>query len=95
MPAVHRHTDICTGHGCYPSRPNIQGSTDVFVNGLGAHRVTDAWAGHCCGPVCHGSIQAGGSGTVFVNGLPLARIGDPVACGSACATGSPNVFAGG
>lgn len=95
MPAVHRHTDLCTGHGCFPPRPNVQGSTDVFVNGLGAHRVTDTWASHCCGPVCHASVQAGGSGTVYVNGLSLARIGDPVACGSVCATGSQNVFAGG
>jgi uncharacterized Zn-binding protein involved in type VI secretion len=32
---------------------------------------------------------------VFVNGKQLGRIGDPVACGSAIASGSGNVFAGG
>ena len=30
---------------------------------------------------------------VFVNGMEIARIGDPVACGSAVATGSGDVFA--
>ncbi len=93
MPAAHRHQDVCTGHGCYPSRPNIEASADVFVNGLGWHRVGDAWAAHCCGPPCHGGALAAGSPTVFVNGMPAGRIGDPVDCGSRCATGSPDVFA--
>lgn len=93
MSAVVRLGDLCTGHGCFPSRPNVAASGDVFVNGRGAHRVGDAWAAHCCG-VCHASVLAAGSGTVFVNGLALARIGDPVACGSACLTGSGDVFAG-
>jgi uncharacterized Zn-binding protein involved in type VI secretion len=38
--------------------------------------------------------MASGSGTVFVNGKALARVGDSVACGSAAAQGSSNVFAG-
>lgn len=95
MPAAHRHTDVCTGHGCYPSRPNAEASADVFVNGLGWHRVGDAWEAHCCGPPCHGGTAAGGSSIVFVNGRAACRIGDPVDCGSKMATGSDNVFAGG
>ena len=95
MPAAHRHRDICTGHGCWPSRPNAEASPDVFVNAMGAHRVGDAWEVHCCPaiPECHGSVQASGSPTVFVNGRALARIGDAVACGSKNLTGSPDVFA--
>ena len=95
MPAVHRLGDVCTGHGCYGSRPNNSASSDVFINGIPAHRQGDGWSSHCCGPPCHGSTLAAGSGTVFCNGRSLARIGDPVACGSACASGSGNVFAGG
>jgi len=95
MPAVHRLGDIGTGHGCYPSRPNIQASPNVYVNSISVHRQGDAWATHCCGPSCHASVLAAGSSTVYINSLQCARIGDPVACGSACATGSPNVFAGG
>ena len=92
--AVVRLGDTCTGHGCYPPRANVSASSDVFVNGLGAHRVGDAWSIHCCGVLCHGSSQASGSSTVFVNGKALARIGDSIACGSNNATGSDNVFAG-
>ncbi|MEW5885469.1 MAG: PAAR domain-containing protein [Pseudomonadota bacterium] len=95
MPAAHRHRDLCSGHGCWPPRPNAQASTDVRINGRGAHRVGDAWEVHCCPaiPECHGSVQAGGSPTVYVNGQALARVGDAVACGSACASGSADVFA--
>lgn len=95
MPASSRLGDICTGHGCFPPRPSIGGSPNVFINGIKALRVTDPYAVHVCGIAAHGSQVAAGSGTVYVNGLPMARIGDAVACGSAVAQGSPNVFAGG
>ena len=94
MPAVHRLGDIGSGHGCYPPRPNAAASGNVFANSIGIHRQSDAWSSHCCVD-CHTSILAAGSSTVYVNSLQCARIGDPVACGSVCATGSGNVFAGG
>jgi uncharacterized Zn-binding protein involved in type VI secretion len=90
---VHRLGDLCTGHGCYGSRPNAGASSNVFVNSLGVHRVGDPWEKHCCGG-CHGGVQATGSPTVFVNKLPMARVGDSVSCGSSNKTGSGNVFAG-
>jgi len=95
MPGVVRLTDICSGHGCWPSRGNVSASTDVFVNSLGAHRVGDGWAAHTCPPIpeTHSSSQATGSPTVFVNGVALARIGDSIACGSSNATGSEDVYA--
>lgn len=95
MPPVTRLADVCTGHGCFPSRSNDQASGDVFVNSRGAHRHTDHWPSHCCGPACHDSNTSSGSSTVFVNSLQLVRIGDPVACGSSVQEGSGNVFAGG
>lgn len=101
MPAVHRKFDSCTGHGCFPPRKNNQGSTNVICNEEGVHRGPgggasgDSWNSHCCGKACHTSNMAGGSSTVYANSQPLARIGDPVACGSAAAKGSKNVFAGG
>lgn len=94
MSAVCRLNDLCTGHGAFPPRPNIAASSDVFVNGRGAHRVGDAWAVHCDPDTCHGSVLAAGSRTVYVNGRQLGRIGDAVACGSRVATGSADVFAG-
>lgn len=48
---------------------------------------------------CHGGGPDGGvlvaaSLTILINGLPAARIGDPLVCGSVCATGSLNVIGG-
>jgi len=95
MPAAHAHTMICSGHGCYPPRPNAQASPDVYVGNLGWHRVTDAWMVHCCSLSCHSSVLAAGSPTVFANNLAVARIGDPVACGSTAIQGNTTVFADG
>lgn len=95
MPPVVRLGDICSGHGCWPSRPNDQGSADVFTNNIPTHRLGDHWTTHCCPPPCHDSNLAAGDPTVFANFLQVGRIGDPVACGSVCATGSNNVFASG
>jgi len=98
MPGVSRiNIDASTGHGCYVPRPNTpNGSSDVIINGQGALRVTDAWPVHVCPsiPDSHGGSQSGGSSTVFVNGLALARIGDSISCGDACAAGSPDVICG-
>ena len=95
MPAVSYLGAICTGHACFPPRVNDEASPNVFVNGIAVHREGDHWITHCCGDSCHDSALASGSSTVFVNGLQMARIGDPVACGSAIAQGSDNVFCGG
>lgn len=95
MPAVTYLNASCTGHFCFPPRPNIQASSDVFVNGIGVHRQGDSWAIHVCGKSFHGGNLAKGSGTVYINGKQCGRIGDPVSCGSFVAQGSNNVFAGG
>lgn len=98
MPAVTRKGDSCTGHTTWPPRNSTGGSSNVFVNGKAAHRQGDSWASHCSIKrryPCHSGALSGGSSTVFVNGKPLGRIGDGVSCGSAAASGSSNVFAGG
>ncbi len=94
MPSAVRLSDVCSGHGCFPSRPNVQASPDVIINGRGSHRLTDKWAVHCCAS-CHDSNACQGSPNVFVNNLNKCRIGDAVCCGSSMATGSPNVFVNG
>jgi len=92
MKAVVRLTDVCTGHGCFPSRENASASTHAFIEGLGVHRVGDAWNTHCCPPVCHDSVQGTGSDFVFFEGKAVARISDNIACGGTNATGSDFVF---
>lgn len=93
MPAATRLGDISSGHDCFPGRPNIEASGDVFINGLGAHREGDSWAVHSC-ETAHDGVLTSGSPTVYVNGRPLGRIGDPISCGDVVAQGSPTVFAG-
>ena len=95
MAAVARYGDICTGHGCWPPRTGITKSPNVFVNGIAVHRLTDTWDSHCC-PTdgCHPGVVSAASGSVKVNGLGIARIGDAIDCGSLIAAGSPNVNAG-
>lgn len=98
MPPVTRtNVDASTGHGGYVPRPNTpNGSADVFVNGQGTVRVSDAWPNHTDPgpPSTHGGSQSAGSTTVFVNGLALARIGDAIDDGDFCAAGSPDVICG-
>ena len=95
MPAAHRKTDICTGHACFPPRQNVQQSPNVVCNNLNWHRKDDSWQPHGCGNSSHSGKLAAGSPNVYVNNKQAARIGDPVDCGSACATGSGNVYANG
>lgn len=95
MAAAHRLGDVCTGHGCFPPRSNISGSSNVFVNGKGWHRKGDGWKKHKCGKKKHSSTMGEGSSSVFVNSRAATRVGDPVKCGSAAATGSTNVYCGG
>jgi uncharacterized Zn-binding protein involved in type VI secretion len=99
MPAVTRQGDVCTGHDCFPPRVSTEGSGNVFINKIPAHRQGDSWAPHTCTDPktphgTHAGVLAGGSSSVRVNGQPLGRIGDPVSCGSLVASGSPDVIAG-
>jgi len=99
MPAQSFHEVNCTGHGSYPPRSTTGVIvTDVFVNNKEILVVGDAFVTHKkpgSNPNPHGSTVSAGSGTVFANNIPVARIGDPVACGSSVAEGSPNVITGG
>lgn len=98
MPPVTRtNVDPSTGHDGYlPRSSTPNGSPDVLVNGEGAVRVTDPWPDHTDPgpPDTHSAVQSSGSGSVFVNGLALARIGDSISCGDASAGGSPDVICG-
>lgn len=96
MPKAARLGDSCTGHDSWPPRGNNQGSPDVTINGIPAHRQGDSYPVHCNPvPQCHGAVLASGSSTVTINGKQAGRIGDPVSCGGVVAVGSPNVIIGG
>ena len=92
MAGVVRLADLSAGLDA-TSTPNIQASTDVFVNNKGVHRTGDAWTPH--GVPLHGRVTVGGSPNVYVNGKKVARIGDLISCGDIAGQGSTNVFCNG
>lgn len=93
MPGIVRLGDLCSGHDGYPSRPNDEASDNVFINGLGVHRLGDHWPNHCDDD-CHDGVASSSSLTVFVNSKGVCRIGDDVSCGSTMLEGSEDTFAG-
>lgn len=106
MPAVARLGDKsqvpACAHGCpacpHPAvGPIIQGSANVFANGLPVARQDDPGIhAACCGPNTFTAQQA--STSVFVNGKGVHRQGDVDRhCGGIgkMIEGSPNVSAGG
>ncbi len=92
MPAAGRLGDQCTGHGGFPPRPSTSAQSLVKVNGIPLLVVGSTFASHKSGKKSHGGTLAAGSTLAKIDGVPLARIGDPVACGSALAEGSDFVF---
>lgn len=92
MPAVVRQGDNSSGC-CAPPRPNIQGHNKTLTNGKPTHCQGHAWMPHACpkSPP-HGANTAKGSSKSFAGGKGIARVGDPISCGSTCVQGSSNVF---
>lgn len=96
MAAATRFGDCCTGHDACGAVPLVECSPNVNINGKGAGRLNDKYSSHGC--VVHAPHQdsiAEGSSTVFINGLPAARVGDAVVIGGSVKDGSPDVFIGG
>ncbi len=101
MPAVARKGDsTTTGHGC-DAVSTVIGPTgeavSVYVNGIGVECKGNPVAPHTipAGPACvpHAAVINAGSGTVYVGGISIARVGDSTDAG-AIIQGSSNVFAG-
>ena len=96
MPPAARLTDM---HTCPmatpPGIPHVGGpilppcSPNVLIGFLPAARVTDKCL--CVGPP---DVIVKGSGTVMINNLPAARIGDNTAHGGVIVAGCPTVMIG-
>ena len=94
-----RKGDKETGHG-YSVKGSSQGSDDVFIDGKKAHTSGHTWPDHNKGDSWHrGRSTTTGSGSVYINGAPMARVSDSISsdsisCGSQIAQGSETVFSG-
>ena len=90
MPQVHRLTDPNTAGA--PIIEVIQSS--VFTNYLLTSVDGSPVQGH--GPGEHGGpLTANGSTDVFIEYIPVNRLGDPDTCGHPRADGSPDVYVNG
>ncbi|WP_227269835.1 PAAR domain-containing protein [Roseobacter weihaiensis] len=87
--------DAASGHDRCPPTTAIESSGDVFIEGLGVVRQDDSCGAHGCQRhSTHDRAVSGGSGSVFINGRPAARVGDAIDCGGAAAAGSSTVGIG-
>lgn len=79
-----------TGDDAHQGGPVLQGSPDCFGGGKSFCRSGDPL--HCN----HSSpdVAADGSATVFINGLPASRRGDPTVHGGLITEGEPTIFIG-
>ena len=100
MPAVSRVGDTVSVHECGVVPTAAVGSLNVFTNSIKTHRVGDVNTAHpflpaVSGCPTHSTALVKGSPNVYVNGKPLARLGDPYGCGISLTKGSPNVYSNG
>lgn len=108
--AVTRVGDMQSGHlnvcSCFIQTHLVTGSPNVLINGIPCGRSGDSYSPH--GGVSFGCLKlpphsaetdhVESHHSVFVNGLPIACVGDAVVGTQASGTvqgGSPNVFVGG
>lgn len=97
MGAFTRIGDNSTGHDCFPPTQLVYTPvTRTFCNGKLVAVVGAQYASHTCGTTTHPQSPArtivGGSSKTFIEGFPMARIGDPIACGDRVAQGSEDSF---
>jgi len=97
MPNVHRLTDINSGGGIITDIPQ----STVFANNLLVSINGSMGTGHPpCGspggtPHCdHVWKTTDGATTVFIQNIPVNRMGDTDTCGHNRIAGSPDVFVG-
>ena len=96
MPPAARVTDMHTCPVSDGPKPHVGGpilptcSPDVFIGFLAAARMGDKAT--CVGPI---DVISKGSGTVNINYMPAARLGDTTVHGGVIVVGFPTVLIGG
>ena len=103
-PVAIKGAACTTGHGCDAVTTVLGGSANVKIGNVGVLTQGDPLAPHTINqpppllPPCTnhpGQIVNTGSTTVFVNGKPIARVGDSVDIAGTITVGITNVVAGG
>jgi len=97
MGAFVRIGDNSEGHGQWPPTPLVYTPvTRTFVDGKLIAVVGAQYAPHTANNVTHQqpnrTIIGSGSSTTFIEGYPMARVGDPISCGDKVAPSNSNSF---
>jgi uncharacterized Zn-binding protein involved in type VI secretion len=89
----------CSGHDCFPPRNSVaSNNATVFIGGVPVHIAGDPWPIHSCEDEFHAGVIISGSSRTFINGRPVARIGDGIGgvdCVSIISGANPTVYTGG
>lgn len=88
MAAIAKEDSICTGHDGFPPRVAVSGESAFRVNGVPVLVDGSPFNPHSKPKhPPHGGVAIGTKSSFKINGKTVARVGDPVSCGSAIATG--------
>lgn len=78
---------VCSGHGNFPPRADIEGEPLLRINGVPVMVDGCAFAEHSDGTERHGGKAVTTRPWLTVNGKGVVCVDDPVSCGSTVATG--------
>lgn len=97
MPALAIQGGLSTGHGCFPPTQDVGPyATTAFFNGKPIQlRGVTMYSTHSCGKTTHPTpdrLIVEVPGTFYMEGKPVAMIGDMISCGDAVGKGSPSAF---
>jgi uncharacterized Zn-binding protein involved in type VI secretion len=99
MAAFSKLGDMSTGHGCFPPTAMVVTPvTKTFINGIlaGVADPQCQFATHVCGITVHPQSQRypipQPNNKTYIEGYPIACIGDDISCGDVIAQGSSNSF---
>jgi uncharacterized Zn-binding protein involved in type VI secretion len=98
MPAAARTTDTVAITHCPGNTTASGGSTNVIIEGLGAHILGHSNSSHAVDgtdPPCdstHSTALDSGSENVYINGQKAGRVGDTYSCTALISSGASHVF---
>ena len=99
MPAIAVQGGLSTGHACFPPTSDIGPyTTTAFFGGKAIQlRGVTRYAPHTCGKTTHPGdgtqrIIVNVPGTFYMEGKPVAMIGDMIDCGDAVGKGAESTF---
>ncbi|MCZ4061268.1 alanine racemase [Pantoea sp. LMR881] len=87
MPIIAIKGSVCSGHGDFPPRSDVDGESLLTINGIPVMVDGNAFAEHTNGDEVHAGTAISTRPWWSINGKGVVCVDDPVSCGSTVATG--------